>query len=89
MTANNSSGARSNRYGIMADNVRSIDALMADGGRRRFGWLEGGHDDEMGAFIQGLAAREAAEIEARVPKVLRHVAGYNLPRVPPVGRQWF
>lgn len=89
MTANNSSGARSIRYGIMADNVRSIDALMADGGRRNFGWLEGQHGDQLGGFLQDIAAREAAEIEARVPKVLRHVAGYNLHRIPPPGAYGF
>lgn len=89
MTANNSSGARSIRYGIMADNVRGIDALMANGDRRRFGWLEGGHDDEIATFLQGLAAREADEIAARVPNVLRHVAGYNLHRIPPPGANGF
>ncbi|MGZ0189191.1 MAG: FAD-linked oxidase C-terminal domain-containing protein, partial [Alphaproteobacteria bacterium] len=89
MTANNSSGARSIRYGIMADNVRAIDAILADGGKRRFGWLEGGHDDDLATFLQGLAAREAEEIEKRVPKVLRHVAGYNLHRIPPAGANGF
>ena len=37
MTANNSSGARSIRYGIMADNVAGIDAVLADGTRAYFG----------------------------------------------------
>jgi len=89
MTANNSSGARSIRYGIMADNVRGIEALLADGSRRSFGWLEGGHGDDIAAFLQGLAAREADEIAQRVPKVLRHVAGYNLHRIPPAGANGF
>lgn len=89
MTANNSSGARSIRYGIMADNVTAIDALLADGSKRRFGWLEGGHGDGLAEFLQGLAAREAEEIEKRVPKVLRHVAGYNLHRIPPAGANGF
>ena len=31
--------------------------------------------------IHGIAAREADELERRVPKVLRHVAGYNLHRL--------
>ena len=34
MTGNNSCGTRSIRYGIMRDNVISIDALLADGTRR-------------------------------------------------------
>ncbi len=89
MTANNSSGARSIRYGIMADNVLAIDALLADGGSRRFGWLEGRHGDGLAQFLQGLAAREADEIARRVPKVLRHVAGYNLHRIPPPGANGF
>ncbi len=89
MAANNSSGARSIRYGIMADNVSAIDAILADGSQRRFGWLEGGQDDDLAAFLQGLAAREADEISRRVPKVLRHVAGYNLHRIPPAGANGF
>ena len=89
MAANNSSGARSIRYGIMADNVEAIDAVLADGSKRRFGWLEGGHGDDLAAFLQGLAAREAEEIAKRVPKVLRHVAGYNLHRIPPAGANGF
>ena len=34
MAGNNSSGARSIRYGIMADRVRAIDAVLADGSER-------------------------------------------------------
>lgn len=83
MAANNSSGARSIRYGIMADNVRSIDAILADGSWKRFGWLEGWHRDPFGRFLQELSAREQDEIRRRVPNVLRHVAGYNLHRIPP------
>ena len=37
MTANNSCGTRSIRYGIMRDNVQAIDALLADGSKMRFG----------------------------------------------------
>jgi FAD/FMN-containing dehydrogenase/Fe-S oxidoreductase len=37
MTANNSCGTRSIRYGIMRDNVVSVDALLADGSRLHFG----------------------------------------------------
>ena len=85
MTANNSSGARSIRYGIMADNVSAVDALLADGSRRRFGPVADGDEDELAGFLSGLAKREADEIAKRVPKVLRHVAGYNLHRVAPEG----
>ena len=115
MAGNNSSGARSIRYGIMADRVRAIDAVLADGSELRFGelpegWLEDGRsrngspaaglpqeaapgagryaDREDGRGNHSLArrmweirAREAKELERRVPKVLRHVAGYNLHRL--------
>ena len=39
MAGNNSCGAKSIRYGLMADNVRAIDAILADGSRHRFGAL--------------------------------------------------
>ena len=39
MTANNSCGGRSIRYGIMRDNVISISALLADGSTANFGKL--------------------------------------------------
>ena len=85
MAGNNSSGARSIQYGNMVHNVRSIDALLADGSRARFGKvpasLEGlptGRYRELAGWLQTLAAREGTEIEARFPKVLRRVGGYNL-----------
>ena len=36
MTANNSCGGRSIRYGIMVDNVHAIDALLINGEHARF-----------------------------------------------------
>ncbi|MCY3704608.1 MAG: FAD-binding protein [Gammaproteobacteria bacterium] len=115
MAGNNSSGARSIRYGIMADRVRAIDAVLADGSELRFGempegWLEDGRSrngspaaglpqdaapgagryagGEEGRANRSLArrmweirSREAEELARRVPKVLRHVAGYNLHRL--------
>ncbi len=88
MAGNNSAGARSIRYGMMVDNVKAIDALLSDGQRVRF---ESITDGSAGAArLQGLVdrlralrQREAEEIEKRVPKLLRHVAGYNLHRVRP------
>ena len=44
MAANNSSGARSIRYGLTVDNVRSIDAILADGSAHHFGWVPGNLD---------------------------------------------
>ena len=37
MAGNNSCGSKSIRYGLMADNVLAIDAILADGARARFG----------------------------------------------------
>ncbi len=94
MAGNNSCGGKSIRYGLMADNVLSIDALLADGSQFRFGELP----DNLGAEVpaatadliqrlRALGAREAAEIEARFPKQLRRVGGYNIDALTPAARQ--
>ena len=93
MAGNNSCGSKSIRYGLMADNVRAIDALLADGTRFRFGELP----DNLGAGVpagiadliqrlRALGAREAAEIAARFPEQLRRVGGYNLDALTPAAR---
>src|SRR3954454_417912 len=86
MTANNSCGGRSLRYGTMRDNVRSIDAVLADGTKAHFGPVAAGLSNlPPGSALRPLARalldiglREADEIEARFPKVQRRVGGYNL-----------
>ncbi|MEO5844653.1 MAG: FAD-linked oxidase C-terminal domain-containing protein [Caldimonas sp.] len=80
MAGNNSCGSRSIAYGNMVHNVLGIDALLADGAAVSFGPLAeaSGRAAAIGAFVRDLAARHRAEIEARWPKVLRRVAGYNL-----------
>jgi FAD/FMN-containing dehydrogenase/Fe-S oxidoreductase len=84
MTANNSAGARSLRYGIMVDNVTAIDAILADGARQRFAETPAeisGLDGRYGTLVGGvrdLALREATEIETRIPNLLRKVGGYNI-----------
>jgi FAD/FMN-containing dehydrogenase/Fe-S oxidoreductase len=90
MTANNSSGARSIRYGIMADNVAGIDAVLADGTRAYFGEVTEPADGaqparyrELVERVRAIAAREAAEIDARIPKVQRNVGGYAIHTVRP------
>ena len=75
MTGNNSCGARSIRYGRMAENVAAIDALMADGETIRF---EAGTNAPIAREMLALAEREREEIIARYPKVQRRVGGYNL-----------
>jgi len=77
MTANNSCGSKSIRYGLMADNVESIDAILADGSRHLFG--PGMNDPApLVSLLRDLGTREAAEIAARFPNVLRRVGGYNI-----------
>ena len=88
MAGNNSCGPRSIRYGNMVHNVLGVDA-----------WLTGGDEFHFGAStdvgsapagyralvekIHAIVRREAIEIEARWPKVLRRVQGYNLDMIRP------
>jgi len=90
MSANNSSGARSIRYGLMADNVTGIDAVLADGTRAYFGEVTAADDGaqplryrELIERVRAIAAREAAEIAARIPHVQRNVGGYAIHAVHP------
>jgi FAD/FMN-containing dehydrogenase len=86
MTANNSCGARSLRYGNTRENVISIDALLPDGASAHFGRVAADLSDvPAGSALRGIAqglfalsAREAGEIAARFPKVQRRVGGYNI-----------
>ncbi len=94
MAANNSCGSKSIRYGLMADNVRAIDAILADGTRHRFGALPDNLGAEVPARIaelvqrlRALGAREAEEIAARFPQQLRRVGGYNIEVLTPAARR--
>jgi FAD/FMN-containing dehydrogenase/Fe-S oxidoreductase len=80
MAGNNSCGSRSIAYGNMVHNVLGIRARMADGGEVDFGPVDGasGRAAQIASFVRELAFRHRAEIEARWPKLLRRVAGYNL-----------
>ena len=87
MAGNNSCGAKSIRYGLMADNVLAIDALLADGSRHRFGLPEATRSPaELIATLRALGAREADEIAARFPRQLRRVGGYNIDALTPQAR---
>ena len=98
MAANNSCGTKSIRYGLMADNVTAIDAILVDGTRHEFGALPDnpGTDHpgtDMPARMAGLVqtlrtlgATEADEIAARFPKQLRRVGGYNIDALTPAAR---
>lgn len=93
MAGNNSCGSKSIRYGLMADNVLGIDALLADGSRFRFAELPDnlGGDVPSGIAdliqrLRAIGAREAEEIAARFPDQLRRVGGYNLDALTPAAR---
>ncbi|MFZ2006222.1 MAG: FAD-linked oxidase C-terminal domain-containing protein [Stellaceae bacterium] len=86
MTANNSCGARSIRYGNMVHNVRAIDAILADGTEAHFGEVPSNFGEDVQperyrnlvSDMRALHRREADEIDARIPKLLRKVGGYNI-----------
>jgi FAD/FMN-containing dehydrogenase/Fe-S oxidoreductase len=89
MAGNNSCGSKSIRYGLMADNVTAIDAILADGSRHRFGDVAEGipaDTAELIARLRALGAAEAAEIAARFPRQLRRVGGYNIDALTPAAR---
>jgi FAD/FMN-containing dehydrogenase/Fe-S oxidoreductase len=93
MAGNNSCGSKSIRYGLMADNVSAIDAILADGTRHRFGPIADNLGGEMPARIaelvqrlRALGAAEADEIAARFPRQLRRVGGYNIDALTPSAR---
>ncbi|NVO14296.1 MAG: FAD-binding protein [Rhodoplanes sp.] len=91
MTANNSCGGRSLRYGNTRENVLAIDALLADGTPARFGRVAADLSDlpktspvrPLAQDLLALAAREAGEIAARFPKVQRRVGGYDIDALVP------
>jgi len=86
MTGNNSCGGKSLRYGTMRDNVLSIDAFLADGSKHHFGPIGTAASPLMQSLTEDLlhlGTREAGEIDARFPKVMRRVGGYNIDALVP------
>src|SRR5215467_10507510 len=86
MTANNSCGARSLRYGNTRENVLAIDAILADGTLAHFGEVnpdlsdipDGSPLKALARDLLALGAREADAVQERFPQVQRRVGGYNL-----------
>src|SRR3984957_10266131 len=74
----------------MVHNVRAIDAILADGTEAHFAEIAGnfGEDVQPERYrglvrdMRALHRREADEIEARFPKLLRRVGGYNIDMFP-------
>ena len=93
MTANNSCGTRSLRYGNMVHNVRAIDALLPDGTTATFGEVAGNFDEramperyrDLVRAMRALHQREKDEIAARFPKLQRRVGGYNVDMIADAG----
>ena len=88
MISNNSSGARSVRYGKTIDHVLDLHVALADGSVVHLRPLTAEEleaacaaDTFEGACyrtVRRLAAEQAGEIDRRYPKILRRVGGYNL-----------
>ncbi len=94
MAANNSCGSRSLRYGNMVHNVRAIDAILADGTAAHLGETPGNFGGDAAVpertrdlvrRMRALHRREADEIDARIPKLLRKVGGYNIDMIDDAG----
>lgn len=80
MVGNNSAGGRSIRYGIMRDNVLSINTILSDASKAHFGLVKKGVSGLKKVFpkLIKIAEKNQKEIKSRYPKVLRRVGGYNL-----------
>jgi FAD/FMN-containing dehydrogenase/Fe-S oxidoreductase len=90
MAGNNSCGSKSIRYGLMADNVRAIDAILAGGSTHRFAGLPDAGSNALPPALlhtlRALGTAEAEEIAARFPRQLRRVGGYNIDALTPAQR---
>jgi len=80
MAGNNSCGSRSIAYGNMVHNVLGASAWLSDGTEIAFGPVStlDAKAAVIADFVRDLAGQHRAEIEAKWPKVMRRVAGYNL-----------
>ncbi len=88
MVANNAAGTRSIKYGKTVDAVVSMTVLLMDGTVLELGPLNDdslarklAQDDREGEVyrtVHRVVSEHADEIEARYPKVMRRVGGYNL-----------
>jgi FAD/FMN-containing dehydrogenase/Fe-S oxidoreductase len=88
MIGNNSAGAHSIIYGKTIDHVLSLDVLLSDGSRSKLRELDarswavkcqkGNLEGQIYRVLSDSIEASRAEIEARFPKILRRVSGYNL-----------
>ncbi|MBM3941422.1 MAG: FAD-binding protein [SAR202 cluster bacterium] len=85
---NNTCGAHSVIYGKTLDHIQELDVVLADASRTHFrpmtapeleSKLSGaGLESDIYRGVRRIAREVQAEIEARYPKILRRVSGYNL-----------
>ncbi len=80
MAGNNSCGSRSIAYGNMVHNVLGAAAWLPSGSLLELGRYESatGEARRLGDYVKALSDQLRPELQARWPKVLRRVAGYNL-----------
>lgn len=80
MAGNNSCGSRSIAYGNMVHNVLGASAWLSDGELVDFGPVATlrARATDIATTVRQLAWQLGGEIDARWPKVMRRVAGYNL-----------
>ena len=91
MTANNSCGGRSLRYGNTRENVSRSMRCWRTAAKAHFGPVAADLSDlpadsplrPLARDLFALGAREADEIAARFPKVQRRVGGYNIDALVP------
>lgn len=91
MTANNSTGTHSIRYGMMADHVEAVDVILANGDYASFDEKTAeevkelsGRDSLEGRLYRGvveLLEKYEEDIKTGYPDTWRNVAGYNLHRL--------
>jgi len=91
MTANNSAGAHSLRYGKMVDNVISCRLILSNGETVEFGeeteesfkekMNSGGRIGEIYSVIHDIMTNHVEAVDKAFPKIQRRVSGYNLDEV--------
>ena len=91
MTANNSTGTHSIVYGMMSDQVRELEVVLANGERMQVGPLSADRvrqkaqqrslEGQIYGNISQLVEEYEPEISTGYPRTWRNVAGYNLQRL--------
>ncbi|TDW23445.1 FAD-binding and (Fe-S)-binding domain-containing protein [Kribbella kalugense] len=91
MIANNACGAHSVAWGTTADNLRSLEVVLADGTRltadstadRAIAAARPGREGELHRALQGFADRHELLIRRRFGQFTRQISGYALHRLLP------